>query len=236
VSCALDDLVSRADTSTLDLTGSWSISAWIKPSGYGTNNRGSIVDKFQNSPGIGYTFRLDNVSAAGALAAGVDGLNAPGTYSWSANTVSLNTVQHVAVTFTSGSNTVALYVNGVQNAQNSSTWTSGASASTQSLALCGRVGDTSRSFAGVVDAVQVFDSVLTADQVRTMATSQLQHPPLGGRRVVHWALDDCQHGQTPSGSDFFKDRSGNGLHGTPSSATGITCDQLSIPLVRGGVW
>ncbi|MCK5355380.1 MAG: hypothetical protein KAJ63_09700, partial [Methyloprofundus sp.] len=62
-----DDYVEIADSDALDLTGgSFTISMWIKPVGWGENAQGRILDHGGGSSGgTGWSLHLDNKSTKG---------------------------------------------------------------------------------------------------------------------------------------------------------------------------
>ena len=148
-----DDVVSISDSSSIDVTPTVTISAWINPSGFGGGNFGRIIDS-QDS----YNFFLDNTTSSGTNAIRYwpntgDALSVN-------NVVTLNEWANFTVVH-SGSN-VVIYKNGI------SIGTSGSFStlpSTSSTILIGNRDDNARGFEGKISQVLVYDTALTAAEV-----------------------------------------------------------------------
>lgn len=150
----------------LNLTGSVSISAWVKPASFGGNSRGRIFDKLSEAfPYGGYALYVDNINASSSFAYGVGTLvNTVAAYQQ--NTVSLNTWQHIA-TVHSGTN-VIFYKNG---AAIGSSLTSINLTTAQNATIGNNAGGT-RTFDGEISDVKVYSSALTASEIKRIYDSQ----------------------------------------------------------------
>jgi hypothetical protein len=147
------DYVAVNDDNSLDLTNEMTIAAWIRPRTYGAGGFGRIVDK-------NYMFYVANYSSLlNALS-----LYITSTVSSSQNIITLNTWQHVAVTFnvSLSSNQVKFYVN--SNPSGSATWTTSIPVSTSSLYI-GNSQALNRYFDGSIDEVKVWNRALTAAEI-----------------------------------------------------------------------
>ena len=146
-----DDVVSISDSSSIDVTPTVTISAWINPSGFGENNFGRILDSDDS-----YNFFLDNSTVTSGIRYWPNAGNALSV----ANCVTLNEwANFVAVH--SGSN-VTIYKNGV------SIGTSGSFStlpSTSSGITIGNSNDGDRTFQGKISQVLVYNKALTAAEV-----------------------------------------------------------------------
>ena len=149
-----DDVVSISDSSSIDVTPTVTISSWINPSGFGGGNYGRIIDS-QDS----YNFFLDNTTSSGTNAIRYwpntgDALSVN-------NVVTLNEWANFTVVH-SGSN-VVIYKNGI------SIGTSGSFStlpSTSSGLTIGNRDDNAREFEGKISQVLVYDTALTAAEVK----------------------------------------------------------------------
>ena len=111
-----DDFVEIADTDTLDLgDGAYTVSAWINPTDWGQNSQGRIVDHGGGSSGnAGWSLHLENKGSRGYPQALRLQINNDSSISGQSNTgvISLNTWQHVAVTY--DGDALTFYVDGVE--------------------------------------------------------------------------------------------------------------------------
>ena len=150
----------------LNLTGSITISTWINPASFGGNSRGRIFDKLSETfPYGGYALYVDNINASSAFAYGI-GVLVGNTVSYQQNRVTLNTWQHIA-TVHSGTN-VIFYKDG--SAIGSST-TSVNLTTAQNVTIGNNVGGT-RGFDGLISDVKVYNSALSASEIKNIYNSQ----------------------------------------------------------------
>jgi hypothetical protein len=152
----LTSLVNLGTTNGGNVTTSWTVEAWIYPTGYGEGNSGRI---FQHSSGslTGFIFSLDN----SAVTAGLQ-LNTYAVSGFSArigNCITLNAWQQVALSFSSG--TATFYVNGASIGSSSVT---SPSAYTGSDYIGNNSGATN-TFAGNISIVRLYRNALTAGEI-----------------------------------------------------------------------
>jgi Concanavalin A-like lectin/glucanases superfamily len=148
--------------------GGLTVSAWIRPATAGAGGRGRIVDKDNNDAGWFFSmYTSNNIQFA------VDQFDGANPSRISTAAVDLNRWQHVVATWdgsTSGSN-IHLYVDGVLVDGGAS---SGSGArfddSGTPLTVGNRAGDLARGFDGGIDEVQVYDRVLSASEIQTLAS------------------------------------------------------------------
>lgn len=147
-----DDRVAAGTDSSLNLTGSFTISTWIYPEGFGGGSLGRIVDK--GGVTEGYYISLDDSSN------NVKYASQSGAFWSSANSVTLNTWQLVSVVF-DGTN-VIIYVNGVSKG----TDTIGAPTSSPSnIFTIGNRSTSDRAFDGFIDEVRIYNRALTTAEI-----------------------------------------------------------------------
>jgi hypothetical protein len=150
-------LVNLGTTNGGNVTTSWTVEAWINPTGFGEGNSGRI---FQHSSGslTGFIFSLDN----SAVTAGLQ-INTYAVSGFSArigNCITLNEWQQVALSFSSG--TATFYVNGTSIGSSSVT---SPSAYTGSDYIGNNSGATN-TFAGNISMVRLYRNALSAAEIK----------------------------------------------------------------------
>ncbi len=157
----LNDYVTCGTDSTLDITGSLTIAAWISPRTMGGSGYGRIVDKGTSS--TGFTLFLDKSS--GTIAYAIYGGKVVRPRSGS---VQLNIWQHVVVTYDNSTHILDFYIDGAMVDSVSYT-TPPLSAAASPLIIGMRSYDSSRAFDGCIDDVHVYDKPLTASEISALA-------------------------------------------------------------------
>ncbi len=158
----IDDAVTFAADSKLNLDKGGTIAAWINPTSTGEGGFGRIVDKSSDSSATGgYGFEMDSGSNK------FYGEIAGSTCISEANAISLSQWNHVAWTF-DGTNW-KLYSNGKLN----KTCSNSNLPPTTSLGVTigNRQGATDRTFEGLIDDVRLYNYPLTAQQIKTIANN-----------------------------------------------------------------
>ncbi|MFH1473594.1 MAG: LamG-like jellyroll fold domain-containing protein [Candidatus Aenigmatarchaeota archaeon] len=153
----INDYVRVDDDDTLDMTDELTIAAWIYPRSFGENDYGRIVDK--NFYGAYSLYvRLSNPNG---FAIGISGSSRTSF----GNVITLNTWQHVAVTFNRSApgNTIIFYVNG--NPAGAGTYTNPIPITTDDLYI-GNSAALDRTFDGFIDKVKIWDRALTQAEIQ----------------------------------------------------------------------
>lgn len=161
-----DDLVTVPDDPELDLTGSFTLEAWVNPSS--TAAARPVVSKGEATSGTsGYELsaRYTTTTPAGIVAAdgtlkSVVGVNALATDEWS----------HLAVT--SDGTTLRLYVNGSQLANAPATASNATNAALE-------IGHSflGGHFEGLIDELRLYDEVLSESQLKIDRDNRVEAPP-----------------------------------------------------------
>jgi hypothetical protein len=159
----IDDQVYAGTSADLDLTSSFTITAWINPRSYGGGGLGRIVER--RGPASGVTFLVDaNVKGIDL----VSNLATPSETIYSVvNACHLGSWQHVAATFDSRTLSVALYVNGA--AAGGGTWPANAMTTASPLYVGGHPQqgvDDNRTFDGILDEVRIYDRALSGIEIQ----------------------------------------------------------------------
>jgi hypothetical protein len=158
---ALTDKIDFSNLTSLNfVTTPISIVAWIYPISYGGGSQGRIVDKFKTTfPQTGYALWIDNTIGVSSLRFGT-GFTVSTTIATINNSITLNTWQHVAVTYAGTSCT--FYVNG--SSIGSSGNITNPSSGSNSL-IIGNNSSGTNNFDGKIDFVKIFDTALTSRDI-----------------------------------------------------------------------
>ncbi len=230
-----DDYVEKATpNSALDISASFTISCWVNLEALPISSSwfGVVVKVTVPPSGVfNYMLLLDG----GALASGgvgwllaTDGNVFPGAKF--STTPNLNQWYHIAGTYTEGSDTFTIYVDGIQQAQASA---AGYPPTGTAPFLIGVDPSTAgTNFNGIIDDVRIYNRALSPSEVEVIAKGRLKYDSLttpGNGLVGYWPLDDSPDGTSGDG-DTFVDRSGNGNNGTGvdgANNTGLTAKASS---------
>lgn len=166
-----DDSVNAASAAAFDNMTTLTVSAWIKPDTLGENNNGRIMQKSGNgASSAGWRFFLSG--GAGTERMSFQVTYAPDPARTSANgTISLNTWQHVALTWDASSlaqTNIKIYKNGSETSYATGADGSGSRTSDASNDLI--IGNDStqvRSFDGLIDEERISNVVRSADWIKT---------------------------------------------------------------------
>ncbi len=180
----VNDLVSVADSNSLDLTNGMTLEAWVYPTGSMSGWDAILIKEY--STGLLYS-----------LYANGDG-NVPGTYISSHNTeygmggtstLPLNTWTYLTSTF--DGSTIRLYVNGVQVKTYS--FSGSIQTSSHGLFIGGSSLWSDEGFPGIIDEVRIYNRALSASEINTdMNTS------VSGGTMVPTATSQSQPTSTPT--------------------------------------
>jgi len=165
------DYVEISPTPDLDLSaGEFTLSAWIKPTGWGENNQGRILDHGGGSTGgEGWSFHLENGSTAlGALRVQINNNNSFSGVS-DTDVVTLDSWQHVAVTLKDG--TLSFYVDG--NLVGTQAGVPTPLASSFPVRIGARASDNARGFDGSIDEVRIWNRALSQVELQAYRTVEL---------------------------------------------------------------
>ena len=204
-----NDHVEVADNNLLDLTSDLSITAWIRPTTSGVNQ--TILTK-------GGTFTLSyrlRINTSNQLeftwcTARFLGVCISSNTITSTGTIASNTWTHVAVSFSSGNQT--LYIN--SSADGSSTSTTPISVSGTSLTIGAALGifSTDSEFSGQIDEVRLYEIGLDGALVAQIAAET--------------------HNCLRVSLDHYLISFDGGV--TANDSTGVTCEALSVTIVAHG--
>ena len=197
-----DDKVDIGNGSALQITGNTiTIEAWIYPTSWRTNVwEGGIVVKEMNSSNNGYMFRCGNV---GRLNFGFGANGLPWKeLTTGANTLSLNTWQHVAASY-NGSK-VRLYVNGIK--VDSASYTGNIGNATNNCFIGGYYS-TGRNFPGKIDEVRIWNIARTGSQIAAAMNGEFCGAIPG--LVAYYKLNQGTAGGNNAGMTTATDAAGN---------------------------
>ncbi|MCR9153834.1 MAG: T9SS type A sorting domain-containing protein [Bacteroidetes bacterium] len=202
----IDDRVDCGNNSSLQLSGSAiTLEAWIYPTAWASQVwQGNIINKENNSPDYGYMLRC---GAGGALNFNIGGgswneLSSP------ANTLSLNTWQHVAGSY--DGSMIRLYVNGFL--VDSQSVSASFSSALQELTIGNWSNDNSRGFSGIIDEVRIWNYARNRSELFNAMNTEFCTVPSG--LVAYYQLNEGLAAQPNSGVTNASDLSANANSGS----------------------
>ena len=208
------------DSDELDLTsGAFTVSAWIRPTGWGHKNQGRILDHGGGSSGgVGWSLHLENKSSKGYPEALRVQINNDSSFNGLSNSdvITLNAWQHVAVTFETG--TLTFYVNGIESGISTGVPTPIQRAAPVRIGM--RATDSYRDFAGAIDEIRIWNRTLTLQEIQANMNIELSGAEPG--LMAYYKFNEGT-GQTAYDSTL------GGHHGMLGSTTGVdTNDPLWV--------
>lgn len=164
---ALTDNIDFSNLTSLNfVTTPITIAAWINPISFGGGSQGRIVDKFKTTfPQTGYALWIDNSVGVKSLRFGT-GFSVSTTIGTINNVITLNTWQHVAITY-SGT-TCIFYVNGASVGSSGSI--TNPSSGSNSL-IIGNNSSGTNNFDGKIDFVKIYDTSLSSKDIADLYNS-----------------------------------------------------------------
>lgn len=202
-----DDYADCGTGSGLNLTGTLTLEAWIKPSDWGEvtdKGFGRVIDKknyllYLNNTGSDYNDH--------SLVFAVEGTD--GIFSGSCtpeNSVRIGVWQHIAATY-DGQGTVRMYISGEEQplAQPYGPPSGTISDSSIFAFLIGESPEKDRAFDGAVDEIRVWNAVRSPEEIRSALSAGLSGSEQG--LAAYWPVNEAEEGSK------IKDRSGNSNDG-----------------------
>ena len=168
-----NDLVTISNSSNLNNITSFTYTVWIHPTSFGGGGYGRIFSK-ESTSGFDDVYFLVNSFSGSTFGMGIS--NSAGTEFGTlanANSITLNTWQHVVVTYDdSGDRKAHLYINGNEvTYQSQETVTGTLKLTTNPIILGNRISG-NRSFQGTIDEVKIYNRALSATEVQNDFNSQ----------------------------------------------------------------
>ena len=171
----IDDTINAGSDATIDdvFAGGATLSAWIRPRGWGEGDFGRIADKADalGTNRNGWAFELYGAKRALLFQYGFSG--GIGNWYTPVDSISLDTWQHVAVVYDNSADTndPVVYIDGVAQTLIELDTPSGTPSSDAAVNFT--IGNyalaTSRTFDGVLDDVRVYDRALDAAEIAALA-------------------------------------------------------------------
>lgn len=186
--------VSVPNSSTLNLTGSFSIEAWVNPANI--NNKGVISKGGALGTSLKYAIRITS-SRVTLITNGAARISSKTT-----SLIPLNVWTHIAATYNSASGQFKIYINGLSD---TSATVAGAAPTTNTDSLFIGISGNSTPFNGKLDDVRLWNRELSAAEV-----SQYMRTALGTSSGIYSGLIMSIPFQGENASaDNFKDMSSN---------------------------
>ncbi|QQS15465.1 MAG: fibronectin type III domain-containing protein [Candidatus Moraniibacteriota bacterium] len=153
----VDDLVNIGNPSTLNLTSSLTLSAWVYPTSFSGDR--DIITKVNDSSSDYHLQETNSGQIQVGFSSGGIWYTATTT-----TTLSLNTWTHVTGIFDDTNNTLTVYLNGVQSTQ-STNITATLQSSTNPVHV--GMGWSNQSWNGRIDDVRIYNTALTQSEIQT---------------------------------------------------------------------
>jgi len=203
-----DDYVTADHSSSLNLTGDLSMSAWIRRDNPQVDH-GSVISK-GNANDNGQQYYMQ-VLSTGQLVSVIGNAPTNGVYLNHSSTANVGTGIWTHIVMTLNGDSSSIYIDGSLD----STGTGSGSRQTNTDVIeIGRRGDASFKFRGPLDEVRIYNRALSADEVRRLFN--LGRPKVGTAFMSDGLVAYYDFNIGKGGIDVF-DRSGNGNHGTTSN-------------------
>src|SRR3990167_7191936 len=230
---AVDDIVNCLSPTAFDNMAALTVAAWINPVSEGENTFGRIVDKAGAGGGVGWVFFTNQNGFSNEF----DGIRVIVDYSTTdlsvdctaGNCITLNTWQHVAITWDGGaeSDNAILYVNGVAPTMARTDGVGTRVDDNASNLEIGNRANADRTFDGLITDVVIINAVLSATQIAQLASSRVKRVPLqiqSANLIGYFLFDDQPHGASADGDTFINAvGSGNNCTGNDGADnTGLT--------------
>ncbi len=212
-----DDYVNLGQPSTLDITGSFTVSAYIKADSFPQINN-DIVSKYSGS----WTFNISKDYADPRLLFYFTGDSETHTGGRYSNTiVNANTWYYLTGVYNSDSDTVDVYINGMlDNGILDGVIPDTIDVYPIDTYIGARPSEPNDNFHGLIDEVRIYDRALSADEVKSLYNlgevkmNSSQNSGTSSGLVGLWSFNGADlHGNTAY------DRSGQGNDGTISGAS-----------------
>ncbi|GEM_PF-1753555 len=184
------DYFEAADNATLSLTGDLTLSAWIQPDD--TSGSQNIVGKWDGTNNS-YLLAMEGDE----LRMYID--SASSYQTTTASNLVANTFTHVAGTYSADTQTVKLYVNGVEQTSTTTGTIPNSIGDDAGEVVVGADDSATNYFDGHIDDVRIYSRAKTGEQIRKIA--QWAAGP-----VAHWKMDELT-------GQVVYDSSGNGFNG-----------------------
>lgn len=196
------------NSSSIDLTGSFTIEAWVNPASLSASSKGIVAKGGALGTTLRYAIRLNTSGRFSILTNGVSRLTSKVSTS-----VHVNEWNHISASYNSSTNLFSIYLNGIPD---TSAVVAGASPSSNSDSLFIGISGNSTPFIGQLDEVRIWNRELSSAEVsRYMRTS------LGTSSGIYSGLVLSMTFQRQSNVIPFTadDLSGNGNNGIARNIT-----------------
>ncbi len=217
-----NDYVDGGSPSAIDNLSASTVSLWVKPTTYSHQLVNYIISKYTGS--AGWAFGINGTYTASEVC-GSSSAGKIYVYNGTSSICSsqaLNTNQWYHISFTYTSNTVILFINGVQVGSGSLTLGDDSSAN---LSI-GRRSDNNWYYKGFIDEVKIYPYARTAAQIQqdyaarssvkgveAQVGSNTATQQLSNGLVAYYPMDEASANSCTGGTNDTCDRSGNGNDG-----------------------
>ncbi len=189
--------VSVPNSSTLNITGSFTIEAWVNPASLSGASKGIIAKGGALGTSLIYALRLNTTGRISFITNGGSRLS-----SKASSALTVNSWTHVSSTYNSSTGLFSIYLNGILD---TSATVPGFTPNSNTDSLFIGISGSSTPFNGQIDEVRLWNRVLSAAEV-----NQYMRSSLGTSSGIYSGLvmSIAFQGENPN-EDNYKDMSGN---------------------------
>jgi len=227
-----DMALNMGDPSIYQNMEAFTLSAWIKPQGWGENNFGRIAAKSDDFSDDGWLFYVDDSNADATISFQNNRTFTNTQFVGADDMLALNEWAHVVLTYLHASGAKG-YVNGVEISYTSTTAGSGDIWGDDGIDLfIGNREAAGRGFDGLIEEVRVYDRVLSLGEIGQLYAAR-GSDSIWQNRIGHWPLT----GKAPGvvlGTDPIHDITIQGNHGVSMYAS--TPGAEGIRRQRSATW
>ena len=209
--------VSIPNSSSIDITGSFSFEAWINPSSLSGASKGIVSKGGVLGTSLKIAVRLQSDGRLSFITNGT-----PRLFSKVSTPLSINKWTHIAATYNASLGVFKIYLNG---SLDTSSTIAGAAPTSNTDSLYLGISGASTPFAGQLDEVRLWDKELSGTEVNTYyRTSMAEVTGVYNLLIMSMTFQD----ENSLGADFnTRDISGNGNNGNARNITAV--DQSNNP-------
>ncbi|MBN1199139.1 MAG: VCBS repeat-containing protein [Bacteroidales bacterium] len=199
-----DSRLKCQNDSSLNLTGNFTIEAWVKPTGFGSSGAGKIIDKTMISFYLNQDLATLPVDSSFVVMMAHAG-GVVSTFSTPGGTVKMNQWQHLALSYDTVASEAHVYLDGVDQPLEMITSPMGPvlSNSTREFVV-GNMKTGNHAFQGCIDEVRIWNSIRSETEIEEWMEMNLPDDQQGLHG--YWKFDE-------GAGDTAFDRSGADRHG-----------------------
>lgn len=226
-----DDIITVVSDATLEGFSSITLSAWIFAKAQAKVAEARIISKTNGAGGDDYSLMFTEFSTMNGIRLRITVSGTTTSMDFEDAGIALNTWYHYAGVY--NGTDMRVYIDGILKGTPVSK-TGTIQDSNKALTIGSHDdGPTDRQFTGIISEVSIWDTALSANEIKLLYSSKVKRMPLQiqpSNLQSYWPIDDAADGSNANGVTF-KDLSGNGNDGVGNDGannTGVTAKAEEI--------